>query len=368
MFQERIETLYGSSLSNITFPDRSVEAYRKIPLLQVSKYPFTRKGEESLDLSQITKRIVALPMKEAKKTYALFIENRMKERFRSEKDYFAALSSSIYENGYFIYVPPGTVIDEPIPLTMNYAETFSHFAPHLQIYIGKGSNVKFVLKPQFHQFESGMINGVVDLYLDRQSKCQWVDELIIPESTLYINSVRASLKRESKLEFWSFTKGSNFFKQDLQALLLEEESEVSLKGAALLSGKNVSHTQVLIEHKAPNTKSRQHFKAVMKDQSSSTFEGKIFVEPEAQKTEAYQLNNNLLLGKRSSVFCKPNLEIFADDVKASHGATVSRLSDEELFYLRTRGISKEQASLYLSSGFLDEIIKDVPAWYLIQNW
>lgn len=368
MFQERIETLYGSSPSKFAFPDRSVEAYRKIPLLQLSKYPFTGKGEEYLDLSQITKQAIALPMKEAKKTYALFIENRMKERLRSEKDYFAALSSAIYENGYFIYVPPGTVIEEPIPLIMNYSGTFSHFAPQIQVYIGKGASVKFVLKPQFHQFESGIVNGVVDLYLDRESKCQWIDESIIPEHALYINSVRASVKRESKLEFWSLTKGSNFFKQDLQVLLLEEGSEVSLKGAALLSEKNVSHTQVLIEHKAPNTKSRQHFKAVMKDKSSSTFEGKIFVEPEAQKTEAYQLNNNLLLGKESSVFCKPNLEIFADDVKASHGATVSRLSDEELFYLRTRGISKEEAGLYLSSGFLDEIIKDIPAWYLIQNW
>ncbi len=368
MFQERIETLYKSSLSKITFPDRGVEAYRKIPLSEIANYPFTKRGEAYLDLGQITKQVVALRMEEAKKTYAILIENRAKERLLREKDYFASLSRAVCENGYFLYVPPGTVIDEPISLTMNYAGSFSHFAPHIQIFIGKGANVKFVLKPQFSNFNSGMVNGIIDLYLDRLAHCEWVDESIIPESALYINSVRASLKRESKLSFWGLTKGSNFFKQDFQVELLEEESEVSLKGASFLFAKNVSHTHVLIEHKARNTKSRQHFKAVMKDQSSSTFEGKIFVEAEAQKTEAYQLSNNLLLGQKSAVFCKPNLEIFADDVKASHGATVSRLSDEELFYLQARGISKELASNYLSSGFLDEIIKDIPSWHLIQNW
>jgi Fe-S cluster assembly protein SufD len=96
----------------------------------------------------------------------------------------------------------------------------------------------------------------------------------------------------------------------------------------------------------------------MNDQSSSTFEGKIYVIPEAQKTEAYQLNNNLLLGSKSFAFSKPNLEIFADDVKASHGATVSNLSEEELFYFQARGISKKVASETLAKGFLDEIIKD----------
>ncbi len=368
MFQERIESLYKVLTPKIAFPDRNVEAYRKIPLQLVAKYPFTNKGGEYLDITQIPKQIIALPMKEAKKTYALFIENRTKERLRFEKDYFAALSDLVKDDGFFIYIPPGTVVEDPIPLHFSFEGEFSHYTPHIQVFVGRGASVKFALKPSFKQFESGMINGIVDIYLDRNANCQWVDEAILPESALYINSVRATLKRGSKLEIWSLSKGSHFFKQDFRAELLEEESEVVLKGAVLLSKKNVSHTQILIEHKAPNCRSRQHFKAVMKDQSSSTFEGKIYVEPEAQKTEAYQLNNNLLLGKQSTVFSKPNLEIFADDVKASHGATVSNLSEEELFYFRARGISKELASLYLSSGFLDEIIKDIPAWHLIQNW
>jgi Fe-S cluster assembly protein SufD len=131
-----------------------------------------------------------------------------------------------------------------------------------------------------------------------------------------------------------------------------------LKGATELTGDNVAHTEVRIEHKAEGARSNQHFKMVLHDQSKGSFEGKIYVDSVAQKTEAYQLNNNLLLGDRATIFTKPNLEIFADDVKASHGATVTRLSEEELFYFQSRGIGKERAGSFLAKGFLKEVLYD----------
>lgn len=374
MFQDLIESLYTKKPGaqglawdlawKLGFPSRKVESYRKVPLQTVSKFMFEHKGQAVLDTAHVPKPIVVLSIEEAKKTYGLFLENRAKQRASREKDFFAALTDALYEQGFFIYVPPGTVVKEPIPITLQCQGALSHFASHVQIFVGKGAEVQFHVVPQM---DGGMLTQLVDIYLDKESRCGWVDEANVPNHVIYINSVRASLKRSSKLQVWGVSKGSTFFRQDFCVELLEEESEAILKGAAKLSGKNVSHTQVLIEHKAPCARSNQHFKAVMKDQSSSTFEGKIFVQPEAQKTEAYQLNNNLLLGKESSVFSKPNLEIFADDVKASHGSTVSNLSEEELFYFRTRGISKEMAGNYLASGFLDEIIKDIPSWHLIRN-
>ena len=378
MFKERIESLYsGTGTSreyawkkawSLGFPDRKTESYRKISLQPLLKYAVLQKGEELLDLAQIPKPVIALPMEEARKTYALFLENRIKQRVAREHDFFAALNDAVYEKGYFIYVPPNAVVEEPIDLKFNYSGAFSHFAPHIQICVGRGAAARFNFSSLFTYFESGLITAKVDIYLDRDAQCDVIDDLIIPNSALYVNSLRATLKKGSKLNVWSVTKGSSFLKQDFKVELLEEDSEVSLKGAAFLTESKVSHTQVLIEHKAPNATSRQHFKAVMNDKSSSTFEGKIYVEPEAQKTEAYQLNNNLLLGKESSCFSKPGLEIFADDVKASHGATVAKLSEEELFYFQTRGISKELAGSYLATGFLDEIIKELPHWHLIRNW
>jgi Fe-S cluster assembly protein SufD len=116
----------------------------------------------------------------------------------------------------------------------------------------------------------------------------------------------------------------------------------------------------MVEHIAPHTRSRQHFKAILRDRSRSSFEGKILVRPEAQKTQAYQLNNHLLLSEEALSFAKPNLEIFADDVKASHGATVSQLNEEELFYFRCRGFPLVVAQEMLAEGFCNEILHAAP--------
>ncbi len=117
----------------------------------------------------------------------------------------------------------------------------------------------------------------------------------------------------------------------------------------------------LVEHVAPHCRSRQHFKGILRGKSRSSFEGKILVRPEAQKTEAYQLNNTLLLSDDCRGFAKPNLEVFADDVKASHGATVSQLNAEELFYFRSRGFPLSLAQEMLAAGFCNEILKAIPS-------
>ena len=117
---------------------------------------------------------------------------------------------------------------------------------------------------------------------------------------------------------------------------------------------------MFVEHAAPHARSLQKFKGVLKDTAQSSFEGKIFVRPEAQKTEAYQLNHNLLLSEGAIAHAKPNLEIFADDVKASHGATFAQVDEEQLFYLKSRGISAEVASQLLIGGFMQEMIDQIP--------
>ena len=125
----------------------------------------------------------------------------------------------------------------------------------------------------------------------------------------------------------------------------------------MLSGKNESHTHVLVDHQAPNCRSMQLFKGALNDVSRSSFEGKILVRQLAQKTEAFQLNNNLLLSDRANADSKPNLEIFADDVKASHGSTVGQLDAEQIFYMKTRGFSDADAKNLLVYGYCQEVIE-----------
>jgi Fe-S cluster assembly protein SufD len=161
------------------------------------------------------------------------------------------------------------------------------------------------------------------------------------------------------LKHLSVTQGPRLTRHSLRAVLNGENSDALLQGLWHLKGLSQAHTHVEVEHAAPSARSLQKFKGILNDHSQSSFEGKIFVRPIAQKTEAYQLNNNLLLGDHSIAYAKPNLEIFADDVKASHGATMAQLDEEQLFYLKSRGITETDAKALLIDGFRHEMIDQI---------
>jgi Fe-S cluster assembly protein SufD len=165
-----------------------------------------------------------------------------------------------------------------------------------------------------------------------------------------------SLKKKSRFVSTSIEKGGELYRSSYRLTLLEEEGDALLQGMSKLQGDEQHHRHITIHHAAVNCKSRQYFKGVLKDRSISSFEGKIVVDPIAQKTESYQLSKNLVLSDEASVFTKPNLEIGADDVKASHGATIAQLSQAELFYLRSRGIALEDAKKLLIDAFCMDLI------------
>ena len=156
--------------------------------------------------------------------------------------------------------------------------------------------------------------------------------------------------------FRSGDGGSDLLRQEFTVDLLEPYATSFLKGLSILEKKKQSHHYVTMRHKAPNCESYQHFKGVLFDQAKLSFEGKIWVDQLAQKTQAYQRSNHLLLGKKAAAYSKPNLEIFADDVKASHGATIAQLQEEELFYLKARGLDLVTAKKLLLKGFAKELL------------
>jgi Fe-S cluster assembly protein SufD len=175
-----------------------------------------------------------------------------------------------------------------------------------------------------------------------------------------LSDFKATLKSGSNLKHLALTTTGLLTRNRLRVSLLGEQAEALLQGLWNLLESHQCQTHVHVEHAAPSCRSLQKFKGVLKEQSQSSFEGKIYVHPIAQKTEAYQLNHNLILSDAAIANAKPNLEIFADDVKASHGATMSEVDDEQLFYLQSRGISKESARSLLIRGFIQEIIDQIP--------
>jgi Fe-S cluster assembly protein SufD len=164
---------------------------------------------------------------------------------------------------------------------------------------------------------------------------------------------------ESVYREFAFTLNNEFVRNEFYISLEGEKAQVSLAGASLGEKNNIQDDTIFIAHLKPSCESRQVFKKVLKDGSTGVFQGKIFVSAEAQKTDGYQISKALLLGSESKFLTKPELEIYADDVICSHGSTCGAIDEESLFYLTSRGVSRNEATGMLVLAFLDEAIQEI---------
>ena len=294
------------------------------------------------EYSQVNSPIICLPLDQAFHPYGLFLQNRITKVSGEETDPFAALNSAFHGKGLFLYVPPKC--KAALHLT-HFFEGDLLTCPRVHIYLGKNAQLEL---RQMGEQKKGFCNGFLDFALEEGASLNFLD---FAEGG--VQAVRSTLKRDSRLKVLLLGQK---LRTSLKSALLEENSEVEVLGLSRLQEEQETHIHITMEHRAPNTRSRQHLKSVLKDRSCFSFEGKIYVADVAQKTQSYQLCNTLLLSDLASANAKPNLEIFADDVKASHGATVGQLDEEHLFYLRSRGLTLVEAKEWLIEGFCKEIL------------
>ncbi len=312
-------------------------------------------ASELSDLTHIPKKVVVQPIVDAMRSYGPFLQSRWSKALKEEPDPFAILNLAAHPKGLFFYVPPKVVVDAPIQ-TLFLSVGENSFAPaRLQLFLASQAEVQWISSIA----GDGIHNTLVDVALEDGASFQQTD-VSHPGRGWHFNFLRATLKRDSRLKHFSMTRGERVTRHSLRTHIQGENADVLLQGLWHLQQASQSHTHVFVEHAAPHARSLQKFKGVLKDVSQSSFEGKIFVRPEAQKTEAYQLNHNLLLSEGAIANAKPNLEIFADDVKASHGATFAQVDDEQLFYLKSRGLSSTVATQLLIRGFMQEMIDQIP--------
>jgi Fe-S cluster assembly protein SufD len=347
-------------LQNLSLP----KAAKKVPDLKIrsSKHPLNIvfiDGFFSKEDSNLPEEAICLPLDDAMRSYGVFLQNRMVRTIKEELDPFAALNGAFQGQGAFLYIPPKTEIVEPVHIEHIFTGG-DMSTPRLMLYLGKGSRLD--VRQHWHTEieEAHFANAYVDAVLDEGAYLCFKNAQKEAHKTHLFHSLRASLKRDAKFTFRLYSEGSFISRHSLKVQLLEENAQALLQGITQLGNQSQSHVHATVEHLAPHTRSRQHFKALLDGKSCSSFEGKIYVDPCAQKTESYQLNNNLLLSDESTVYAKPNLEIFADDVKASHGATVAQLDEESLFYLSSRGLCKTEARQFLIQSFIQELSECLP--------
>ena len=316
---------------------------------------------ELSNLSALPKSVVALPLSEAMRSYAGFLSQRLAIE---ESTPFAALNGAFCPEGLFFYVPRNVEVTAPIHclhlITAEEGESLI-CSPRLHLVVGSGATLHWIARTEQRASASCWINQYLDISIDEGASFHYTPFRARMEKSWTFDTLRATIKQKGSLKSIGVTTGGRCHFQQAYVSLLGEESSVELQGLSYLSGNQQAHTHVVVDHQAPNTRSNQLFKGVLSDHALSSFEGKILVRQAAQKTEAYQMNNHLILGNRAQAKSRPNLEIFADDVKASHGATVTQVDEEQLFYLKTRGITQEAAKELLIQGFCKEVVDLLPS-------
>jgi Fe-S cluster assembly protein SufD len=316
-----------------------------------SSYIVLVDGHLDLELSKLPEDLTCISLAASLKSYGLFLQNRWS---RLSDDPLLALNVAL-GHGAFIY------ISQSIPkLQILHVLTSSNLvSARLQITAGKSIEATIV-QTHLHLNEQTHSNTSIDIAVEVNAQLNFYEVAIMPEKAWFNTSIRATQKKDSNLKVFHGTDGSQSTRFSATTELLEDNSHFTVSGLAMLNDERKSNMHVLVDHAAPHCTSRQQIKMVLNDHSRSDFEGKIYVRQAAQKTQAYQLNNNLILSESAVALTQPNLEIFADDVKASHGATVAQLSGDELFYLQTRGIPAKEAKAMLTHAFCRQLIDELP--------
>jgi len=271
------------------------------------------------------------------------------------------LNQALFLDGVFIKVENDAQI-EPlvhiIHVTSNIDQDTVVF-PRSCIRVGQRAKVS-ILESHIGFTPNGYwSNALTDIRVEESASLEYCKAEGEASHGIHTAVTRIWQERYSQLDSFSFAHKAKLVRNNYSILLKGEGTNTVMNGLYAIDAHQHVDNHTLLDIQHPNCTSYQLYKGILKDASRAVFNGKIYVHPLAQKTNAYQLNKHLLLGKEARIDTKPQLEIFADDVKCTHGATIGQLSDEEIFYLQSRCISKELGSQLLAKGFIDDIIATI---------
>ena len=272
---------------------------------------------------------------------------------------FTALNTAFAENGAYIKIPKGQVVEHPIVLHFiaDAKDSNVFIQPRNIVIAEENSKVQLVELITTIGIHSSFTNMVTEVVLKENATVLYYKIQNDPQSQ--VNTTQVYQEAKSSFTSATISLDGELVRNNLNISLNAEYSEAFLYGLYFLKGKQHTDTHTLVNHAKPNCYSSELYKGVLADKSRGVFNGKIFVKPDAQKTNAFQSNKNILLSPDAIMDTKPQLEIYADDVKCSHGATVGQMDEEPLFYLRSRGISERMAKALLVNAFANDIIEHI---------
>lgn len=352
-----LRTRAAETLRQQGLPTKRTEAWRFTPVRSLVDSEFARSDEESPSLiSAVPSGVTVRGLAEVLQSQPELLQGRLD--FGGAPTHFAALNTAMFRDGLWIDVPAGTIVEAPIEISHAGASSSESGVAYPRVLVTAGEGAELTLIETYAGGSAGQLsNSVVEAELGRNAKMSHVR--VHESAGLQIGRVDVRQDAGSVYRSMVVTLGGSLLRFDVRCLLQGKGAECQLDGAYLTDGDDHVDHHTLVEHEAPECRSGQTYRGIVSGKSTAVFDGIVIVHRDAQKTEAHQENRNLLLSDTATIHTKPHLEIDADDVICSHGATVGALDQDQLFYLRARGVPEDFALAMLTYAFVESIVDRV---------
>jgi Fe-S cluster assembly protein SufD len=318
-------------------------------------------NEELSQLNNLPKGLIISSISSAAENNKLIFEKHYSRYAEINADSFIALNTSLAKSGVFIKVEKSVIVETPIHIIhVSSANENIIINPRNLIVVDENAQAKIIESYETIDSSSKIFNNALTEIVVCENSI--VDHYKIQDENEFgylLNTTQVVQQKKSLFSTHTFTLSGSLVRNNLNIVLDGEHIETHLNGLYLTNGNQVVDNHTVVDHRKPNCNSNELYKGIIEGKSSATFNGKIFVRKDAQKTNAFQSNKNILLSDDGTINTKPQLEIYADDVKCSHGTSTGKLDADKIFYLRARGLSEASAKKLLMHAFASEVVNTI---------
>ena len=340
----------------------SASRYLPVPMMVSGELLYGEKmSPATLDPNSQKAGVILDGLQNALEKYPELVLKYFGKGFQNRHEKFLAQNEAFWQTGVFCYIPKNTQVELPILLASHFSGGNQSAAPRLLIVLDKGAKTTIVHYASSEtENDSIFLNNVVEIYIEEEAHLTYIDSQALSDQTFEIAQKRIELETNAKLKWVLDIQGSKLSKTNIETVLKGSGAAAEVLG--LLCGNKKQHLELYAwtQHAAPHTTADILIKGTANDAAKTIFQGMIRIEKAAQGTESYMANNNLVLSEKAHADSIPRLEIEADDVRASHGATIGQVDAEQLFYLETRGLNREEAEHLIVEGFYEDIFGRIP--------
>ena len=354
---------YGMNLKRVKIPVNPQDVFHcDVPNLSTSLYFVVNDSfyHQALPKAHLPEGVYAGSLKDFSDERPEVAARYYGKLASSSENGIVALNTMFAQDGFVVYVPQGVAVERPIQLVNIFRSDVDLMANRRVLVIMEPrSEAKLLVCDHSIDTVRFLANQVIEVFVGEGASFDYYDLEESSDTTTRFSSLFVKQEAESNVVINGITLTNGLTRNDYQVELLGERAETTLCGMSILDKEQHVDTYTHITHAVPRCKSNELFKNVLNDQAVGAFSGRILVKEGADKTEAYQSNRNLCATREARMYSKPQLEIYADDVKCSHGMTTGQLDEEAIFYMRSRGISLEEARMLLSVAFTADVIGHV---------